>query len=213
MDELAKKIDQISNRLTDLRWEIWAEHTLFTWQWWMLLSICIITPFLFIKFVRKEKFLQSFCYFGVIFILNKYMDDLATAMDWYDYRIQLEPIIPTMLAANLFVIPMGLSIIYQRNEKWKPFLIALGLFSMFVSYISLPLMKMVNIYSTKAWNSHWSFISLVIMAVVSKIVVDRIESIQNQKIEQNTESSQHHRRGLILPFPFLRWFRRKEKVK
>ncbi|SDP95250.1 hypothetical protein SAMN05216565_11821 [Litchfieldia salsa] len=30
MDELGKKIDKVSNQLTDLRIELWTTHTLFT---------------------------------------------------------------------------------------------------------------------------------------------------------------------------------------
>lgn len=52
-----------------------------------------------------------------LYIINKNLDDAATAMDWYDYRIQLEPIIPTMLPANLFIVPIGLSILYHQYER------------------------------------------------------------------------------------------------
>jgi hypothetical protein len=175
MEELGKKIDKLSNQLTDLRMEIWTKYTLFTWQWWMLLIACIIMLVLFFVFIKKEKRLPSIAYLGIIYLLNKNLDDVATAMDWYDYRMQLEPIIPTMLPANLFIIPIGLTIIYDRYKKWKSYLIALGLASFFVAYIALPLMKMVNIYLEKAWSAHWSFITLVIMAIISKAVIDQVK--------------------------------------
>ncbi|WP_100404347.1 CBO0543 family protein [Bacillus solitudinis] len=175
MEKLGKEIDKISNQLTDLRWEIWTNYTLFTWQWWMLFGACIVMLVLFFIFVKKEKFLPTIAYLGIIYIINKNLDDVATAMDWYDYRMQLEPIIPTMLPANLFIIPIGLSIIYQRYEKWKSFLISLVIFSGFVSYIALPLMKTVDIYLEKAWNANWSFISLVVMAIVTKLIIDRVK--------------------------------------
>lgn len=212
MEELGKKIDKVSNHLTDLRLEIWTKYTLFSWQWWMLLGISVAMVVLFFILLKKEKLLQSIAYLGIIYILNKNLDDVATALDWYDYRIQLEPIIPTMLPANLFIIPMALTIIYQRYENWRSFFIALGIFSGFVSYISLPLMKMVDIYLEKAWNAHWSSISLVVMAVISKLVIDRAELIQKVQEQQRTPTKQHEKRRLILPIPFLRWFRRKEKV-
>ncbi|MFB9760725.1 CBO0543 family protein [Ectobacillus funiculus] len=192
MNELGKKIDKISNQLTDLRWEIWTKHSLFTWQWWMLLGLCIVVSILFIILIKKEKLVQTIAYFGIIFILNKYIDEIATALDWYDYRIQVQPgIIPSMLVANLFIIPMALSIIYQRYSKWKPFLIALGLFSIFTSYIALFFLKIVGIYLEKAWNAHWSCISLVVMGVIAKIVIDRVVLIQahNNGDQSNSDPS------------------------
>ncbi|WP_088104207.1 CBO0543 family protein [Halalkalibacter urbisdiaboli] len=184
MEKLGKEIDKISNQLTDLRWEIWTKHTLFTWQWWMLLGACFLMIILFFVLVKKEKLLPSIAFLGFIYILNKNLDDVATAMDWYDYRMQLEPIIPTMLPANLFIIPIGLSIIYHRFEEWKSFLIVSGFFSAFVSYLALPLMKIANIYLEKAWNAHWSFISLVVMSIISKLVVDRVKSLYRVQSEK-----------------------------
>jgi hypothetical protein len=177
MEEMGKKIDQLSNRLLDLRLEIWKTYTLFTWQWWMLLGTCILMVVLFFIFIKKDRLLPSVAFLGLIYIINKNLDDVATALDWYDYRMQLEPIIPTMLPANLFIIPMGLSIIYARFAKWSSFLITLVGFSAFVSYIALLIMEKVKIYLTKDWNGHYSFLSLVIMAVISKIVIDRIKSV------------------------------------
>ncbi|NWQ39447.1 hypothetical protein MLOOGBEN_01895 [Bacillus sp. EB106-08-02-XG196] len=60
MEELGKQIDKLSNQLTDLRMEIWTKHTLFTWQWWMLLIACIIMLVLFIVCIKKEKRLLKY---------------------------------------------------------------------------------------------------------------------------------------------------------
>jgi hypothetical protein len=175
VEELGRKIDKLSNQLTDLRIEIWTKHTLYTWQWWMLLVACIIMLILFFVFIKKEKLLPSIAYLGVIYIINKNLDDLATALDWYDYRMQLEPIIPTMLPANLFIIPILLTLIYDRCKNWKSFMISLTIVSAFISYIALPMMKVVSIYLEKAWNSNWSFLSLVLMAVISKAAIDKVK--------------------------------------
>ncbi len=175
MEELGKKIDKLTNQVTDLRIELWTNYTLFTWQWWVLLVACIIMLVLFFLFIKKERLLSSIAYLGIIYILNKNLDDVATAMDWYDYRMQLEPIIPTMLPANLFIIPIGLTLLYDRFKKWKSYLIALALVSAFISYVALPMMKTVDIYLEKSWNANWSFISLVLIAVISKTVIDKVK--------------------------------------
>ncbi|WP_226670084.1 CBO0543 family protein [Metabacillus litoralis] len=175
MEKLGKEIDKVSNQLTDLRWELWNNYTLFTWQWWLLLVTCILMVILFFIFVKKENFLATVAYLGIVYMINKNIDDVATTMDWYDYRMQLEPIIPTMLPANLFIIPIGLSLLYQKFLKWKSFLISISIFSIFVSYIALPLMKLVDIYLEKSWNAHWSFLTLFSMSVLAKIIVDQLK--------------------------------------
>lgn len=180
MEELGKKIDEVSNYLTQLRLEIWRKYTLFTWQWWVFVAVCIAALILFFVFVSKEKYLQAIAYLGLIYILNKNLDDVATALDWYDYRMQLEPIIPTFLPANLFVIPITLSIFYQRYEKWVKFLIATAIFSVSTAYIFLPLAKSVGIYLEKHWNAHLSFISLLIMAVICKLIIDKAKELSKR---------------------------------
>lgn len=214
MDEMGKQIDAVSNQLTRLRVEFWVDYTLFTWQWWMLVGVCIVMSILFITLLKKDKLLQSIAYFGVIFIINKYLDDLASVLDWYDYRMQIVPIIPSLLPANLFVVPMGLTIIYQRFTMWRSFLLVLGAFSFLLAYISLPLMKLFGMYQEKAWNSHLSFASLVVIAVIAKLIIDRIENVQNVQRERKHHFTIHrHYRDeqLLVLFPFMRWFLRKEK--
>lgn len=180
MEELGKRIDQVSNQLTQMRLEIWTKYTLFTWQWWTFAALCIIFLILFFVLINKKKYLQAFAYFGLIYVLNKNLDDIATALDWYDYRMQLEPIIPTFLPANLFIIPISLSIIYQHFEKWTSFIISAAVFSAFTAYAALPLAKIYDIYLEKSWNSHLSFISLLIMAAVSKLVIDKFKRLSEK---------------------------------
>lgn len=180
MQEMGKKIDQLSNQLTELRIDMWKEHTLYTWQWWMLLILCVVVVIVFIWLLDRRKALEVFSFLGVIYILNKNLDDVATALDFYDYRIQLEPIIPTMLPANLFAIPVSMTLIFQRFTTWKSYLISLGLFAVVVSHVALPLMKKVDIYLEKTWNSHYSFLSLVVMGVIAKWFVDKLRRVQQE---------------------------------
>jgi hypothetical protein len=81
MEELGKKIDKLSNELTALRWELWTEHVVFTWKWWMLLILCILCTAIFVLFIRKDKLLQNICYFGIVYIINRNFDDIATVYD------------------------------------------------------------------------------------------------------------------------------------
>jgi hypothetical protein len=180
MEELGKKIDEVSNNLTQLRLEIWTKHTLFTWQWWCFVAVCIIALILFFLLINKKSYLQAFAYFGMIYIFNKNLDDIATALDWYDYRMQLEPIIPTFLPANLFVIPISFSIMYIRFETWKSFIISTAALSAFISYLVLPLAKIAHIYLTKTWNVHLSFISLMSICIISKLIVDKARSLNER---------------------------------
>jgi hypothetical protein len=190
MEELGNQIDALSNKLTDLRLEFWTKYTLFTWQWWMLIIFTLGVVLLCAMLIRKNNLLSAIAFLGLVFILNKNLDELATAMDWYDYRMQEEPIIPTMLTANLFVIPGAMAILYVRYKSWKSFMIAIAAFSGFLAYIALPLMEMAKIYSDKAWNSHWSFVSLILMAVASKWIVDTAVRFHRTTPDRKDEPSE-----------------------
>ncbi|MCI3927049.1 hypothetical protein MO973_43445 [Paenibacillus sp. TRM 82003] len=174
MEEKGKEIDKLSNALTALRGELWREHTLFTWQWWLLVGICVAFVAAGIFLLRKKGLLRAFAYYGVLYVLNRNLDDLATALDWYDYRMQLEPVIPTLLPANLFGVPIPLMILYQRLPTWKQFSIGLAVFAGFVSFVALPLMEWTGIYLLKEWNAFWSFLSLFVMGAAAKLIVDAL---------------------------------------
>jgi hypothetical protein len=180
VEVIGKKIDELSNQLLQLRLEIWTKHTLFTWQWWSFVAVCIISLVLFFVLINKKKYLQTLAFFGLVYIMNKNLDDVATALDWYDYRMQLEPIIPTFLPANLLVIPIGLSLIYQRYEKWTSFIIATLIFSALIAYAALPLAKIAEIYLIKSWSAHKSFASLLIIATIAKLIIDKAKRLDEQ---------------------------------
>jgi hypothetical protein len=101
-------------------------------------------------------------------------------MDWYDYRMQLEPIIPTMLPANLFAVPISMTILYQRFPGWKRFGLVLAGFAAFLSYAALPLMELAGIYLRKDWNAHFSFLSLLLMGVLAKGIVDGLRRLEKK---------------------------------
>jgi hypothetical protein len=178
MEELGKEIDKLSNKLTALRWELWTEHVVFTWKWWMLVFLCILFSVIFVLFIRKDNLLQNICYFGIVYVINRNFDDIATVYDWYDYRIQLEPLIPTMLPANLFIIPISLTLIYQKFITWKEFLIALLLYAGFISFIALPMMRDFGFYLIKNWNGFYSLLSLLVIASLTKMLVDLLVKLQ-----------------------------------
>ncbi|PZD94430.1 hypothetical protein DNH61_18700 [Paenibacillus sambharensis] len=85
-----------------------------------------------------------------------------------------------MLPANLFAIPTLLTILYHRLPGWKEFAIALAAASAVISYLSLPLMERVEIYTTKDWNAHLSFFSLLIMGSLAKWIVDTLQKLQDR---------------------------------
>ncbi|CAM4487553.1 hypothetical protein [Paenibacillus tarimensis] len=180
MKEMGKEIDRLSNELTRQRWEFWHMYTLFSWQWWSLVALCLLCVVALVLLLKRDKLVQAAAYYGVIYLINKNVDDWATAMDWYDYRMQLEPIIPTMLPANLFAIPTILTLLYYRLPGWKGFALALAAASAVISYIMLPFMEWAQIYVTGKWNAHSSFISLFIMGSLAKWVVDMLQKLQDR---------------------------------
>ncbi|HZG56217.1 hypothetical protein [Paenibacillus sp.] len=178
MEKMGKEIDKLSNELTALRWEFWEKHTLFTWQWWCFLAVCVLFAALAVVLLRRRGLVSAVAYYGAIYVLNKNLDDWATAMDWYDYRMQLEPIIPTMLPANLFAVPIALTILYQRLPRWRGYLAGLAAFSAIVSYAVLPLAEWAGIYLTKEWNAHFSMLSLLAMGAIAKGAVDGLKRLE-----------------------------------
>lgn len=161
---------------------------MFTWQWWLLVALCLLGTLAFVVLIDRRFLVMTVAYLGLIYLLNKNLDDWATAMDWYDYRMQLEPIIPTMLPANLFMVPIFMSLLYSRLRRWTSYLIGLCLFAAAVSYAALPLMKLAGIYLEKAWNPHLSLLTLILMGVLSKWIVDKLSKVQQRAKARGT----HH---------------------
>jgi hypothetical protein len=180
MEKMGKEIDRLSNELTALRWRFWEEYTLFTWQWWSYVAACVLFVVLAVWLLRRKELVPAIAYYGIAYLLNRNLDDWATMMDWYDYRMQLEPTIPTNEVANIFAVPISLMLLYHRLPTWKSYGIGLLAFAAAVAYGALPMMKLANIYALKEWNSHWSFLSLLVIGTIAKAAVDAFRRLEGR---------------------------------
>lgn len=177
----------------NLQHELWFHHSLFSWQWWMLIGICAVTVILFIVLVQRDRLMEAIAYYATITLLNHYLYLAASAFNWYSYPIQVIPYVQAMETLNLIVIPMVLTLLYQHFAKWGAYITGTILFSALTAYIALPLMRTFHIYAPKQWNAHLSFISLLLLAAVAKAFVDWAKKTRQAR------SSSEERERLVRP--------------
>ncbi|ADU29655.1 CBO0543 family protein [Evansella cellulosilytica] len=114
----------IHEKLVSMRLEYWLEHNVFTFQWWLLLTILVVPWLVWWLFVDKKNISRILLFGCLLMILVLIMDDLGVELQLWSYRYQLVSILPRLISIDQGIIIIFHMAIYQFFPKWKSFLIA-----------------------------------------------------------------------------------------
>jgi hypothetical protein len=176
MEKALKQLSELQIKLTNGSLEYWKEFVWGTWQFWSLVIITILAFFVWWKLVDKNRLVQIILFGSLMHSLSIYLDAYGTQYILWEYKYQIFPAIPTAFNLNASIIPIVFMLIYQYSSTWKRYIIFLVSVAFVSAYPMQYFLKWINYYEdSKWWNSHWSFITLIIMGVLVKFLVDKIE--------------------------------------
>ncbi|WP_408015231.1 CBO0543 family protein [Rossellomorea arthrocnemi] len=107
-------------------------------------------------------------------ILVIYLDDIGSELNLWNYPIKLINIVPRLNPVDISVIPVMHMLIYQYFSKWKPFILANILISLFNSYIAEPIFVKINIYELTNWKYTYSVPIYILKAIVIKYFLEKV---------------------------------------
>jgi hypothetical protein len=162
------EIVQMREELKDAVFEYWINHTLFQWEWWVLLVLTIVPWVVFWMVVDKNRTHEILTFGFFIAILTVFVDDLGTFLVWWHYPHSLIGVSPPLVPVDLAITPCSMMIVYQYFRRWKAYLaVTLGL-ALFSSYIGETLFIMADFYALKSWRPFYSVIFYLAAGAVGK---------------------------------------------
>jgi hypothetical protein len=162
---------KLQEQLKDAANDYWMHHTLFTWQWWVLLILTFLPWIIWWKIVNKQR-IGEYLYFGVLIaIMTTTLDSIGSSMMWWVYPHQLIRILPPLVPVDLSIIPCLMMVIYQVFSQWKTYLLANIAFAFLASYLFEPLFVWSEIYDMITWNYFYSVLFYVVAGSISRWIV------------------------------------------
>ncbi|KGX85238.1 CBO0543 family protein [Pontibacillus marinus] len=146
----------------------WESNVVFSWEWWLLLTLCLLPWFVWWKMLNKEEALPILFYGLIIMLGNFILDNIGTDLQWWGYPIKLAPFFPPLITPDFTIIPILMMFIYQWFQPFKSFVIANFILSLIIAFIGEPLFIWLGYYELGSWKLFYSFIYYNLFGLFAK---------------------------------------------
>ncbi|WP_227937570.1 CBO0543 family protein [Alkalihalobacillus deserti] len=161
-----KELYQDVSEQTVEKFTIWADSVLFSWQWWIGVSLSIVPWILWIKYRRKESTLRLLSVGFFVMFISTLLDSIGVQLGlWYYLHAPL-PLIPAFFPWDTTLMPVTVLAFLQFKPKINHYLKAL-LFAGLAAYIAEPFFTWINFYQPTGWRHIYSFTFYFIIYLIS----------------------------------------------
>ncbi|QFT89049.1 hypothetical protein FIU87_10360 [Bacillus sp. THAF10] len=150
----------------------WISNDLFSFAWWLILVLNIVFIFVAIKLLDRTRLFEILTVGGLVVLLSSLLDTILIQYCLTAYPTSLIPLIPPFFTSSTYVIlPVLYMLLYQYFSTWKSFLIANVITGAFLAFVVENVYRWLNIYQYLQWNSFFSLLMYVGIAIVFKSIM------------------------------------------
>ncbi|NLF27024.1 MAG: hypothetical protein GX592_03925 [Clostridiales bacterium] len=133
---------------------VWLEKMVFTWHWWIGVSLAVLPWVLWIV-VRDRKRTHDLLYAGLFSAFAATMlCMLGVSQGGWNYNTWLIPYVPQYLPWDLTVMPVTAMLFYQLFPKISPWIKG-AVFGVTAAYIVEPVFIWLGFYEQGGWRHHY----------------------------------------------------------
>jgi hypothetical protein len=154
--------------------DYWATHDLFTFYWWVHLFLLIVPWIIFYRIVDRKRIFEILLFGVLIGFLSLSMDVIGTILNFWEYKINLLPIVPWLSSVDFSVIPVFYMILYQSFRSWKSFIVVNVISASAFSFIAQPIVNWMGFVQPIIWEYAYSFPILLLMPLGLKLFLERL---------------------------------------
>lgn len=188
MDTLTM-IYQLKVSLWNLTYSYWKTETLFSIKWWVLIAMNAISYAVWWKIVDKGRLNQLLLFGSFVAVGRILMDIIGTNTNLWSYDIREIPFFPSPFIHDFTITPLALMIVYQYSPSWKKFLAWTAVVSGVITFVLFPIFMAFNYLKYYNWNHIYSFILIILLAALSRVVVLGVLRMEQQYQCSKTSSS------------------------
>lgn len=117
--------------------------------------------------------------------MTKFLDTLGYNLNFWDYPIQLIPLVPEAFAFDLSMIPIAYMLLYQYCRSWKLYCMMLIGMSTVYAFIGEPFCNWILIVVYIKWKYYYSFVYYIITGIIVRMIVENVKE-SYQKVSSYT---------------------------
>lgn len=176
-----EELEKVRKEFLDLEREYWVQNDLFSFDWWFLFLLSIILWIVWWKFADKKNLTQISLYGLFVGIESVLLNvTLTNSMVWGYQNTLFYLFSPILVPYDLAMMPVVYMLAYQKFIKWKTFLIANISISVVFTFVVEPTLEWLKIYKEYNFPSIYSLLIYILIAIVSKWIVEKIVAISER---------------------------------
>lgn len=160
----------------------WRDHNLYTWEWWILVILSVLSPLVWWKFINKQRITEITAYGLFYGIAATMLDSIGSnALAWV-YPVRLTPYLyPQFYPYDLGIVIIPFMLIYQRwGGSFKSFFLVSALQSAFIAFIAERFMTLIHVYHEITWKHIYSFPIYWLLALICWFIITMFKKIEQR---------------------------------
>jgi len=150
---------------------LWINHIVFTWRWWLGVFLTFIPWFIWIK-VRNKKETIRLLFTGLVVAITTNVLDLAGicyGLWYYDYKVT--PMTVIYVPWDFALFPVAIMLLIQFKPKVSPLIKAIG-FGLICGFVFEPLFAWMDVYVYTNWKHWYSFVIYTLLYLIFYKIYD-----------------------------------------
>ncbi len=161
--------------LVQANMERFAEYSgIFVPQWWLLLAFLFVPWIIWSRLVEEERKLEILTVGLFAALVTTLLDIVGYNLQFWDYPIQLIPLVPEAFAFDLSMVPVAYMLLYQYLKTWKSYVIGVLCMSAVYAFIGEPFCNRIMVVSYINWNYAYSAVFYIVTGFAIKAIVSRL---------------------------------------
>lgn len=157
----------------------WLVYDFLTWQWWMLVVFLVVPWIIWYLLVKRDTLMEAFLFGTITMIITKFLDVVGLQFSFWEYPIELIPVIPRGFPFDISMVPVAYMLLFQYFKTWKTFIVAQIIMAAMFAFIGEPFSEWAQLVYYIKWNYFFSFLYYILVGVGTKYVLLKLISIQN----------------------------------
>ncbi|RSK25728.1 hypothetical protein EJF36_01770 [Bacillus sp. HMF5848] len=160
----------------------WNEYNYLTPQWWLLVFLSVISPFVWYWLIDKKRVIEITCFglfYGVAAII---LDSIGSSFLVWAYPVRLTPhLFPQLYPYDVGIVIIPYMLVYQRwGGTLKRFFIPAGLMAAFLAFIAEPFMEWLGIYKEITWKNIYSFPIYWLLGIICWAIIHYFKKLERR---------------------------------
>ncbi|WP_391557900.1 CBO0543 family protein [Robertmurraya sp.] len=183
IEDYLKKADKVYDRIAavhDDKLELWIDHVVFTWQWWLGVFLTVI-PWVIWFYVRKKDSTFRLITAGMfVIIISSWLDFVGVVRGFWHYNYDVIPTLPAFIPWDFTLLPVTVMLFLQFKPQMNPLIKGI-VFAALSSFVGEPLFVWLKVYEPEKWKYIYSFPILICIYLIAYFISKRneFEKIKN----------------------------------